>query len=260
MSILAHPCDSPETAAALDTAFRGDTAVGVPAPCFEDAPDAPMLREGEIHLWRGDLSSLDSSQTGCMSPGELGRARKFRFDRDRNRFIASRGIVRAILGRYTAREPWEIELVAGPYGKPSIVGEGAHVRFNLSHSADTLLVALTRDCEVGVDVEATRENLPFEMLAKHYLDPGEIWQLRIAPPHRQAQLFYNFWTVLEARLKARGRGLAADSLHLDETDYFTSIFSPAPGYAAAVAIDLSTCSDSARRRSEFVIQHYQWQN
>jgi hypothetical protein len=103
----------------------------------------------------------DPKFSGILSDDERSRADKFYFNRDRRRFIVARAGLRIILGRYLGIEPEQLRFHYNRYGKPSLSGHSGEdeLRFNVSHSRDLALHAITREGNVGIDVEHLRENL-----------------------------------------------------------------------------------------------------
>jgi len=193
------------------------------------------LRAGEVHLWRAPLVAAPELRA-TLAPGEWLRASRFHFTRDRERFIASRGLLRSILAGYTGTAAADLEFGAGPHGKPELAGLDTSLRFNLSHSDELMLLAVTHARDIGVDLEFMRGNVPFETLADHYFDPEEAWDLRNLPAAERAWKFYDTWTCTEARLKAHGVGLA-HGFHVVEPDRWSLLkLTPAAGYAAALAV------------------------
>jgi 4'-phosphopantetheinyl transferase len=151
-----------------------------------------------------------------LSDDEAERAERFHFERDRNRFIAARGTLRNILSRYLSCAPSEIRFVYQSGGKPELVpavsGMG-ELRFNLSHSANAALYAISRGREIGVDIELIRPDVPWEEIATAFFAPGEIAKLKALPENSRTVGFFNCWTRKEAYVKARGEGL---SVRLDK--------------------------------------------
>ncbi|MET0647234.1 MAG: 4'-phosphopantetheinyl transferase superfamily protein [Pyrinomonadaceae bacterium] len=183
-----------------------------------DAPESPLLADGEVHVWRARL--LQDERTlgelwDTLSADERERAERFHFRRDRDRFIAARGALRNLLGRYAGVAPRLLRFSYDSYGKPSLCGEagGASLRFNASHSNDLALFALTRGREVGVDLEFVREDFASFEIAEHFFSPGEVEALRALAPDVRAVAFFDCWTRKEAYIKARGEGLS-HPLHL----------------------------------------------
>ena len=199
--------------------------------------DSPRpLRAGEVHLWRARLEPT-AALRDTLSPDEWMRAGRFHFARDRERHVATRGLVRTILAGYLDADPHEIAFTTGPHGKPAILNPATLLRFNVSHSGDLMLLAITHGRELGIDLELMQENLPFETLADHYFEPEEAWELRQLPAAQRAWKFYDVWTCTEARLKAGGAGLARGSHVLDPDRWSLLKLTPAAGFTAALAVE-----------------------
>jgi len=203
---------------------------------FLATPTMPPLAPGEVQLWRAHLGEPSASEVASLSPDEWARAKRFHFPDDTRRFIAGRAALRAILGAQLGLDPREVRFRTGAHGKPELDADTL-LRFNLSHSGDLMLVALTHGREIGVDLEAMRENVGFEMLSAHYFDPEDAWHIRTLPAAEKAGKFYEIWTRTEAQLKAAGTGLS-DGLKVVAPDRWSLLsLTPATGYAAALAVE-----------------------
>jgi 4'-phosphopantetheinyl transferase len=114
-----------------------------------------------------------------------------------------------ILSRYLGVKPGRIQLEAGEFGKPFIADQhvAQGLRFNLSHSHQLALISITRDREVGVDIEFMRSDFVNEEVATHFFSPAEVAEFRTIAPELRARAFFNVWTRKEAYIKARGEGL-----------------------------------------------------
>lgn len=155
-----------------------------------------------IDLWGWRLTPEPSTAT--LAPDELARAGRFIFCRDRDRFMAGRVRLRAILSLYTGVAAAAIRFRYGPNGRPECDGP----RFSLSHSGDMALLAVGGAVPLGADIEAVRP-IPLDV-GRHSFSPGEIRSLMALPkPQRQAA-FFRCWTRKEAYVKALGTGLATD--------------------------------------------------
>ena len=166
----------------------------------------------EVHVWRAVLEvsarMLDQLRT-TLSADELARAARLHFPRDRVRFIAAHGIVRHILSGYLNAAPGGLAFATNEYGKPALAGNwGGALSFNLSHSGELVLLALTRGREVGVDVEQFLPARADSAIAENYFSPSEFARLRGLPVGLRPRAFFNCWTRKEAYIKARGMGLA----------------------------------------------------
>ena len=147
-----------------------------------------------------------------LSEDELRRADRFHFDTHRRRFLARRGVLRAILAEYLAREPRGLTFGYGPHGK-SYLAAGSDERspsFNLSSSQGLALLAVSRRQALGIDVERIGLSLPADDLAARFFSPCEREMLRGVPEELRARAFYACCTRKESYVKARGTGLALD--------------------------------------------------
>jgi 4'-phosphopantetheinyl transferase len=176
------------------------------------APTSLDLADDEVHVWRVPLDIpvdyvhlLEST----LSDDEHHRAAKFYFSRDRNHYIAARGILRTLVGRYLSVEPSTLRFDYSQYGKPSLSTEwnGSSLFFNVSHSHELALMAFTRVGEIGVDVEYMRPDIEYMQLARRFFSEYERSQLMLLPQTMLQSAFYCCWTRKEAYIKARGLGL-----------------------------------------------------
>lgn len=173
--------------------------------------------EGEVLLWRASLDAAPAEALfATLSPDEHERAGRYRFARDRHRFVAGRGLLRRILAGALGISPSEVRFAYGAYGKPMAEGEPAHgIRFNVSHSGGLFVCAVAAGREVGVDVERIRPDLADEAIARQFFSPSEVAELLATPSERRTEAFLRCWTRKEAYVKATGLGL---SLPLDSFD------------------------------------------
>jgi 4'-phosphopantetheinyl transferase len=157
-----------------------------------------------------------------LSDDELVRANRFRFEEDRVRWTRARSWLRLLLSTYTACEPKDLCFTYGNYGKPALQAfTGIH--FNLSHSGDWAMLAVTRSVPVGADIERMRTNVDMASLLTrlHETDlPNTLPEL------------YQAWTRREAKSKAAGGAL----MDQPADDICAIDVIPPDGYAAAVAL------------------------
>src|SRR5436190_24043385 len=118
-------------------------------PDWKSADIHPTLRPGEVHVWSAHLTGADALSES-LSPAEWVRAQRFHFERDRARFVAGRGLLRTILGRYLDAPPRSLRFTQGLHGKPELDGMSSSLRFNLSHSDDLMLLAAAHARDVGI--------------------------------------------------------------------------------------------------------------
>jgi 4'-phosphopantetheinyl transferase len=170
------------------------------------------LTNDSVHVWVAslDLSAAKiSSLKETLSRDECARAERFHSERDQNRFIAGRGLLRAMLGSYLDTPPEQLEFSYSPQGKPALANAPGpnELHFNLAHSRDLIVIAVTRACPVGVDVEWVRPVNEAEGIAERFFSPGEVAKLKALPEAQRLTAFFNLWTRKEACLKATGEGL-----------------------------------------------------
>ncbi len=241
----------------------GVRASGAPAlarQSWQKGPASPVLWPNEVHVWRARLDAPWSNNFDLsLSEDDRERAACFRFEGDRHRFSIARASLRKILGRYLKTNASGLRFDSGAYGKPGLVENQntLDLRFNLSHSHQLALIAITRGREVGVDVEFMRADFANDEVAAHFFSPAEVKQLVRMPAELKTRSFFNCWTRKEAYIKARGEGLshpldqfdvsfapdtAAALLNsrLDPTEVSRWSFeelSPHPAYAAALTVE-----------------------
>ena len=125
-------------------------------------PPELSLPAHTVHVWRADLG-LDAAYLRRLernlSADERARASRFRFARDRDRFVGARGLLREILALYLNATPGRLSFGYSAHGKPFLAREEhSTLRFNVSHSFDAILFAIAHMREVGVDVEGVRND------------------------------------------------------------------------------------------------------
>ncbi len=132
-------------------------------------------------------SALPRWQT-LLDSQETARAARFRFERDRNRYIASHGILRTLLGRTLDRAPGTPCFDIGSHGKPAL--SNSNLRFNLSHSHHLALFAISRDLAVGCDIEFHDARFLAENIPKHFFSPAEVAAFHARPPSDRLAAFF----------------------------------------------------------------------
>jgi 4'-phosphopantetheinyl transferase len=181
------------------------------------------VEDRELHCWCVRItaqSHAGAALYATLSAEERDRSARFRSDQDRLRFIVAHGALREVLGRDLGIPPGDIRFEYNEYGKPALRPElGRRSKFNLSHSADLALIALSADRDVGVDVEPIRPASEYAEIAR--CDP---------------RAFCELWTKREAYVKARGEGLTDGPIEFSERWSFYS-FEPVPGYIGTLAAE-----------------------
>lgn len=180
------------------------------AVSWQPPPARLALEAGAVHVWCVPLSVQHATATlrAVLSADELAQAGRFMFERDRRAFVAVRGALRVLLGRYLARRPERLELARQARGKPYLAEPGAACQFNVSHSGELGLLAFARDRELGVDVEVRTPGRDWLALAEQSFTVAEIGTMRSLPEADRAAAFYTCWARKEAFIKATGQGVS----------------------------------------------------
>ncbi len=177
-------------------------------------PETPLaLLEDEVHLWKIDLAAVaDGEQRWrqVLSADEQARAARFHFSKDRQRFTATRALLRMILAGYDDSDPNEIEFQYSEKEKPSLKQSPSATRleFNVSHSGGIALLVFGRGRSLGVDVEHVRENFEHEPIARRFFSDQEQSQLSALAPAERYHAFFRCWSRKESYIKAQGVGLS----------------------------------------------------
>jgi len=182
------------------------------APCA--GPCNGALPEDEVHVWQVNLDKASSAvlrrARTVLSDDEVVRAERFYHERDRQRFIIGRGLLRRLLGWYLDLDPRHLKFCYGVHGKPRLAAPAcsSEIFFNATHSGPLALFAVTRVGEVGIDVECIREIPEWKQIATACFAPSERERLRLLlPSDGRQEEFFRIWTRHEAMLKAAGSGL-----------------------------------------------------
>jgi 4'-phosphopantetheinyl transferase len=172
-----------------------------------------LISPNEVHISRVLLETTSfeiESLRGILSADELARAAKFHFEKDQKKFIVTRGVLRTILGRYLGNKPDELRFEYTSFGKPLLATDRGHgaITFNLSHSDEIALVAVTRSRRIGIDVERIRHNIDVGQIANRFFSSDEIRSLDKLQVTDRPELFFQYWVRKEALIKAMGEGLS----------------------------------------------------
>ncbi|OJH38627.1 4'-phosphopantetheinyl transferase family protein [Cystobacter ferrugineus] len=192
-------------------------------------------RPDEVHLWivepeRVTEPRLLAAYLALLGEEERARHQRFRFEKHRQQFLVSHALVRVTLSRYAPVAPQDWRFSTNAYGRPEIAGEGLpRLRFNLSHTDGMAVCAVALDTEVGVDVEHSGRMGQTVELAESFFSPSEVADLHSLPEALQRERFFDYWTLKESYIKARGAGL---SLPLDQF-----AFHLAPGQPPRISFD-----------------------
>lgn len=211
-------------------------------PAWNEPPLAGAeARPDEVHVWRAKVpAQLTPALEAVLSEPELRYARRMTADGSMRQFVAAQAALRTVLSRYLGELPPKIEFRRGDHGKPFLETQyGSAIQFNLTHSHDMAIAAVTTENEIGVDLEKVRPRPKAERLAARYYATKERAVLDDSPAELKERLFFRLWTRKESHLKATGTGLSVtlrdiDTLAADNAWWYHE-FSPASDYVATLA-------------------------
>ena len=182
-----------------------------PHPALAPRPIGPE----EIHVWYCTTcepadADLIAQAHELLSGDERSRAARFFFDRDRHTYQVAHALVRTRLSAATGVAPTDWTFVTNKYGRPEVAGPVEHqsLRFNLSHTRGLVACALNWRRDVGVDVENLERIEGSLDVARRFFAASEVADLsRVAECDRR-RTFFDYWTLKESYIKARGMGLS----------------------------------------------------
>ncbi len=171
------------------------------------------LAPNEIHLWIAFLDEIKSqelliSYEQLMNTEERAKWLRFRFAKHRHQYLVTRALIRTTLSHYINKSPKKWQFSKNKYGRPEILQANNRLRFNLSHTDNLVICGLVWEKDIGVDVEnQARQNATIE-IADRFFSQQEVTDLHQLPKQLQQSRFFDYWTLKEAYIKARGMGLS----------------------------------------------------
>ena len=225
-------------------------------------PRQLLLDKGSLHVWRASLAlTAEKSEAlaAVLSAEERAQCARFVRPADRARAVASRACLRVVLAKYLLLDPRALSIKAGTSGKPLLDGGDPSIQFNMSHSGDMALIAVTRGLRVGIDVERVRDVPDIEAIMDGFFSGQEAAWFRSRGNVERTPAFFLLWTRREAAAKALGIGLfdcfarctlppsdhCGSGFRVDLADtpagpagpWWIRDLSPAPEYAAAMCVE-----------------------
>lgn len=228
----------------------------------------PIPKSDEVHIWLAyfpdNYEKLDYF-TSLLSEDEMEKAANFRFLKDQKQWAISRGILRSLLGMYLGLRPRNIEILYGLWGKPRLLDK-LSLYFNVSHSKDYVIYALSSKYEVGIDLEYIDPSIDIDTMAPSILSsPQELNYWQTVKKGEKISAFFKLWVCKEAFLKTYGKGWldrnynipnrAIEHLKGEKKRNLSNhkmnpyIFEAIPGYPAALFIKGS---------DDMITLHYTW--
>ena len=187
-------------------------------------PSKINLFEDGILVYLVELNLLNTEEfMPFLSEDEKNRAERLKVEKKKNQFIITRGLLRNLISACLLEtKPEEVHFFYAEHGKPGINNKfyNKPIEFNVSHSGDYALLALTLEHRLGVDIEEVNPSIEYLSLGKRFFSPNEIEQLERYDASKRLDAFYRCWARKESFIKAEGSGVAFGldkfSVSLDE--------------------------------------------
>jgi 4'-phosphopantetheinyl transferase len=163
-----------------------------------------------IKLWKGNIAETESEYPyywQILDQTEQHHANVFKNEQLRRRYVEIHARLRILLGNAVNAAPEQLRIHKAEYGKPYLA-DYPELAFNLSHTANTMLLAIAKNCELGVDIERCKPRTNLTALVDKCFAEEEKSYWQQLPKSQQTQAFYQFWVSKEAFVKATGRGIA----------------------------------------------------
>lgn len=187
------------------------------------------LANNEIHLWMtkpeellGNDELLTTYAT-LLNSKETAKQQRYKFAKDRHDALITRAFIRDLLSYYADIAPQDWQFEKGEKDKPEIINCPLPLRFNISHTKNLIICAVTLEDDIGCDVENTGRSNDVLAIAERYFSPTESKELFTLPVAQQRNRFFDYWTLKESYIKAWGLGLAIPlkdfSFNIADTEY-----------------------------------------
>jgi 4'-phosphopantetheinyl transferase len=184
------------------------------------------LPENEIHLWCCFSSEITDPALlmryyPLMNADETAQQKRFHFERHRHQYLITRAMIRTLLARYTGIPAKDLVFQKNEYGRPELIPEQRKlpIHFNLSHTDGLIACGVVLKREIGVDVEDITRGGDLVKIADRFFSPMEVHDLNTVEESRQEARFFDYWTLKESYIKARGMGL---SIPLDQFGFIVN--------------------------------------
>ena len=164
----------------------------------------------DLWLQRVDEASARwaEQQSWVFDEEETRRWRRYLTSETRVLFLVAHVVTRRVLSRYEDRAPESWRFDRGTDGRPEIVGGAPGLRFNISHTEGMVAVLVHDEADCGVDIEHPWQSMDMPSVSRRVFTDAEQAAIYAQPSELRADRFYQFWTLKEAFIKAKGKGLA----------------------------------------------------
>ena len=163
-----------------------------------------------VEIWHGKVAAEDANYQAywyVLDEAEQTQAGKFKIALLHKRYVEIHGRLRNLLAQKLNQPPEKITIKKAKHGKPYLA-DYSELAFNLSHSADRLMIAVGWNCQLGVDIEISKQRINLSGLVDKCFAEEEAAYWTKLPENQKNREFYRFWTRKEAFVKATGHGIA----------------------------------------------------
>ena len=177
---------------------------------INEARAGRLLGINEVEIWHGQVTAEDAHYQAywrLLDEAERTQAGKFKNELLHKRYVGSHGRLRNLLAITLNQSPEKIRIRIAEHGKPYLA-DYPELAFNLSHTADRLMIATGWNCQLGVDIEISKQRINLSGLVDKCFAKEEALYWTQLPEIQKNQAFYRFWTRKEAFVKATGYGIS----------------------------------------------------
>lgn len=165
-----------------------------------------------IHIDLSPNTARESQALKSLNDWERQRWERYHSKDPQRRFALSRAALRRVLCEALACATDELEFGWAERGKPRAYVDGvpAPLHFNVSHSGDHGVFAISPDHQVGIDIEEISQRFRFDAIIESTFSADERAGVSTAGKDFEPRTFFELWTLKEAIIKATGVGLSAN--------------------------------------------------
>jgi 4'-phosphopantetheinyl transferase len=183
------------------------------------------LLSGEIHWWFSLVGEplpgvATEGEQEVLSAEEREQRASFLHEEDRKLYAEAHLLLRFAISQYCEEDPARLRFKNGDFGRPEIdcSTSGPRLRFSLSHTKNLATCAIVLEDDIGVDAERNVGRL-FPEVNEMFALPEQV-DLAARPMQAQRAGFFEYWTLKESYLKARGLGIQVplDSFWFSKTN------------------------------------------
>jgi 4'-phosphopantetheinyl transferase len=190
--------------------MSGHRSTSVTQCTVQGLPSALSLPKAHVlHLWSVETNPDQDpalALSAVLSSDEQARGQRYLVPKARRQFVETRGLLRLLLGAYLQTDPKNLDFHYSDNGKPCLAqaSGGALLQFNVSHSQERVLYAVSAHHAVGIDLEGVNPLISYQDIAHRICTPQEWAIFNRLPADQQSQAFFKIWTRKEALVKLCG--------------------------------------------------------